>query len=267
MLILTKGEYYGASSSITPVDGVLIGLTRYQGGTKISPMHAHENPHLSFVLHGTMGVRRKDIYCSEQKLESFSFMRAGEMHQNTVYSDYCKNINLEFEPDFFAKYDLEPSAISPDAFTSEPGSALLMIRLYRELLHKDENFSDSIHMLLLDATANWKRSNEQLIPPWMNTVSELLRDKWNDPVSLQDLSRAAGVHSVTISKYFARFFGCSLGAYRRKLKIERAIQMIVSTDMPLTDITFICGFFDQSHFIRVFKAHAGLLPKQLRSQR
>ncbi|WP_420477497.1 helix-turn-helix transcriptional regulator, partial [Noviherbaspirillum sp. ST9] len=153
-------------------------------------------------------------------------------------------MNLELEPGFFDKYGLSPTAISPLAF-SRPGSVLLMVLLYRELRHRDENFSDSIHMLLLDAVAGWKQSDRQLMPSWVNTIDELLRDKWNAPVSLRELAGAVDVHPVTISKYFARYFGCSLGEYRRKLKVERAIALISSTNQSLTEIGYACGFFDQ----------------------
>ncbi len=57
-----------------------------------------------------------------------------------------------------------------------------------------------------------------------------------------------GVHPVTISKYFPRYFSCTLGEYMRKLKIEKSLSLIKSPGNSLTNVAYACGFFDQSHF-------------------
>lgn len=263
MLVLTTGEYLGSVSSTTSAGGVLIGITQYHGASGLSPEHYHENPHLSFVLKGTMCVKRKDA--SGLKAEQCSYMRAGEVHQNAVHSTHCKNMNLELEPGFFTRYDITESDITPGSISDHPGSTLLMVRLYRELSIQDDLFEDSLHALLLGATREWKISAGNTPPAWVKTARELLHDQWNEKVCLQQIAQMANVHPVTISKYFTRYFGATFGEYRRKLKIGRAVSLLTSTCMPLTEVSYACGFFDQSHFTRAFKDHTSLLPKDLRS--
>jgi len=41
--------------------------------------------------------------------------------------------------------------------------------------------------------------------------------------------------------------------------------MISSTDRNLTDIAVDCGFYDSSHFYRVFKKFTGYTPKKYRA--
>jgi len=263
MLVLNKGAYLGSVRSTTSTGGVLIGITEYQAELVMSPMHYHENPHLSFVLKGSMGVRRKDHSCSNQKLESVSFMRSGEVHQNSVQSELCKNMNLELEPEFFTKYGLTEDAIHSGIPTDHPGAALLMVRLYHELLVSDEHLADSVHMLLLAASSFWKKDTLQF-PSWVNKVRELLNDNWNKPVTLNELASVAGVHPVTVSRHFTRYFGANFGEYRRRMKVQRAIHLISAGNVSLTDVGYACGFFDQSHFIRAFKDFTSMLPKDFR---
>lgn len=263
MLVLNKGEYLGYVHSSTSTGGVLIGITEYQAEQVMSPMHYHENPHLSFVIKGVMGVRRKDHSCSDQTIESISFMRSGEIHQNSIHSDRCKNMNLELEPDFFTKYGVVEDDINLGIQANRPATALLMVRLYKELLTADEHLADSVHISLLAASAGWKKDTLQF-PSWVNIVKELLNDKWNQPVNLDELASAAGVHPVTVSRYFTRYFGTSFGEYRRRIKVERAIQLISEGNIPLTELSYACGFFDQSHFIRAFKDFTSMLPKDFR---
>jgi len=100
------------------------------------------------------------------------------------------------------------------------------------------------------------------MPPWILQLKTLLLDRWDETPALEELSLILGVHPVTISRYFPLYFNCSLGEYMRKIKIEKAIQMIQTRQMPLTAIAHACGFFDQSHFTRTFKQVTGFLPKQ-----
>jgi AraC family transcriptional regulator len=263
MIVLTKGEYLGSVHSTTSAEGVLIGITEYQEDQILSPMHYHENPHLSFVLKGNMCVKRKKLTGSDQAMESSSFMRSGEVHQNSIHSTHCKNMNLELELDFFKRYSITEDRINLGLLKDQPGTALLMVRLYRELLIADEHLSDSLHMLLLGAAARW-RNNLLQFPSWVNTVRELLNDRWYDQVTLNEIALAAGVHPVTVCKYFTRYFGMGFGEYRRQLKVERAIHLIAAGNIPLTEIGYTCGFFDQSHFVRAFKDFTAMLPKDFR---
>ncbi|NRF37524.1 helix-turn-helix transcriptional regulator [Pedobacter sp. LMG 31643] len=49
---------------------------------------------------------------------------------------------------------------------------------------------------------------------------------------------SAGVHPVTVSKYFNRYFGMGFGKYRRQLKVERAIHLIATGNVSLTEVGY-----------------------------
>nr|WP_314896733.1 AraC family transcriptional regulator [uncultured Flavobacterium sp.] len=52
----------------------------------------------------------------------------------------------------------------------------------------------------------------------------------------------------------------SFGEYIRKLRIEKAIQLMQSSQYSLSEIAYLTGFSDQSHFNRIFKKHSGKTP-------
>jgi AraC family transcriptional regulator len=123
-----------------------------------------------------------------------------------------------------------------------------------------------MRMLLLDYLHRSERWREpSVIPEWLKKVQDLLHDRWQDKVCLTELSHAVDVHPVTISHYFPKFFSCTLGAYMRKLKVEKALSMLNSSGESLSAIAYDCGFFDQSHFIRTFKELTGFLPGHYRA--
>ncbi|WP_449437172.1 helix-turn-helix transcriptional regulator [Pedobacter steynii] len=134
--------------------------------------------------------------------------------------------------------------------------------MYKELQVQDRICNDSIEMLILNLIQTKSPALKGRLPRWTQLVQELLYDNWNQEMSLYQIASAAGIHPVTVSKYFARYFGCSMGEYRRRLKIERALQLMRSSDKSLSEIAYTCAFFDQSHFIRAFREATGISPKQ-----
>jgi len=260
MLKLSRGEYQGTVSSRVSNAGWLIGITEYHREVSKPLLHSHENPHLSFGLTGQMAVGRKWHSGLNSNMEQFSYVRAGEEHQIFLVSPTGKNINLELEPEFLKRYDLQEADF--EKLTETPGASYIMLQLYKELHFQDHLFSDNIDVLLLSLLQPQLLTIGKGAPQWTAIARELLCDNWNSEVSLQQIALAADVHPVTISKYFARYFGCSLGEYRRRLKIERSLQLMNNSNLSFTEIAYTCAFFDQSHFIRAFKEATGLSPKQ-----
>jgi AraC family transcriptional regulator len=71
---------------------------------------------------------------------------------------------------------------------------------------------------------------------------------------------------VTLARTFRRTFGCTVGEYLRRLRIERAAEQLVSGDLPLAEIALAAGFADQSHFSNVFRRRTGVSPSAFRRE-
>jgi transcriptional regulator GlxA family with amidase domain len=68
--------------------------------------------------------------------------------------------------------------------------------------------------------------------------------------------------------HFARAFKQTVGmpphGYVLQRRIERAQHMLVSTQLPLSEIALSAGFSDQSHLARHFRRMTGLSPSLVR---
>ena len=60
-------------------------------------------------------------------------------------------------------------------------------------------------------------------------------------------------------------YGRTIGEYVRRLRIERAARELSHGGSPIAAIGLRAGFFDQSHFSRVFRDHTGLTPAAFRA--
>lgn len=260
MQILGQGEYVGDILNRVQEGGIYASVSQYNKNLFNDSWHCHENAHISFVLKGGCSEKKKNLY--ERLPGRTTFYLSGEPHQ-IINMHNSLHVNLEMDDSFFARFGFTEDVFGKTV-QKTPDARFLMLKVYRELLANDDFVLSSVQMLLLDflhRAEKWRY--EEKIPEWMQQVHDLMNDRWAETLTLGDLSSAAGVHPVTISHYFPCYFACTLGAYMRKLKVEKSLELL-QTSASLTGIAYACGFFDQSHFIRTFKQFTGFLPADYR---
>lgn len=121
----------------------------------------------------------------------------------------------------------------------------------------------SVEVCLLQILSEMLRSGEISVrskPLWVNKAKEILHDQFAEKQSLIELSHSLGIHPVHLSRDFPKYFRCSLGDYLRKLRIEKSLSLLTDKKYSLTQVSFECGFSDQSHFTRCFKEIIGINP-------
>lgn len=221
-------------------------------------LHYHDEPHLTFILNGGVVDKRKYL---ENELFSgeLMFFHAGEPHQTISKSFPTKYISLQFQSDFYRQNsDVEQKIKS--SLKKTPNAKFSMLKIYSELFFNDEFSQTSIEMLTFNIFA--ENIDSKNFPVWLKHIVEYLNDNWNQEISLEELANVVNVHPKTISKYFPKYFNCTFGEYRRKIKIEKSLSLIKTRQKSLTDVAYECGFYDQSHFTATFKGLTGFLPKQ-----
>jgi AraC family transcriptional regulator len=262
MKYFTKGKYLGSTKCELESEGNFMMITSYWNCPD-SDWHYHENSFFTFVLNGGCQEVRKG-YIHESRPGDLLYFEKGIIHKNSRYTQYSRNFNLELSDKWLTDYDVQ-FKIEPAGFALRKCDfKFLFIRLYDEFLNQDSASSVSMNNILLQIMGNKIHEIRSGTPSWVPKIKEFLYDNWATNFTLKELSAIVGIHPVTISKNFTRYFGCTLGEYIRKIRIEKAIGMIRTTNLTLTDIAFTCGFADQSHFIRTFTKYTGTLPLHFR---
>ena len=136
-------------------------------------------------------------------------------------------------------------------------------------LQKEKHTQNPAEHSLLDVYHKFlkQKSSQKKIPAWAKELREIIQDKIDTDlsVSLKELSQTLQVHPAYLSREFSKYFNdLSFGDYIRKLRIEKAIHLLQSSKYSLTEIAYLTGFSDQSHFTRIFKKHAGTNPSSFR---
>jgi AraC family transcriptional regulator len=105
-----------------------------------------------------------------------------------------------------------------------------------------------------------------LSPVRLRRVVELVRTTIEGEVTLDQLAESAGLSTAHFSHTFRRSTGQSPHQFVLRQKVERAKEMLRTSEMRVLDVAVACGFKTQQHFARVFRRICGMSPTGYRQQ-
>ncbi|MBC8033074.1 MAG: chromate resistance protein [Chitinophagaceae bacterium] len=135
-------------------------------------------------------------------------------------------------------------------------------------LQKEKHTQQPAEQLLLNVWNNYlnsKTGTRKKIPAWAKELKEIIQDQIDSNLTLKELSKGLEINPSYLSREFSKHFeNLTFGEYIRKTRIEKAIELMQSPSYSLTEIAYLTGFSDQSHFTRIFKRHTGSNPSEYR---
>src|SRR5258708_27077120 len=134
-------------------------------------------------------------------------------------------------------------------------------------LQKEKHTQNPIENLLLDVYKKFLKKKSGKVPEWAKELKEIIQDQidTNLTLSLKEVSQSLHVHPSYLSREFSKYFDdLTFDDYIRKLRIEKSIQLLKDSKHSLSEIAYLTGFSDQSHFNRIFKKVTGKNPSAYR---
>lgn len=89
---------------------------------------------------------------------------------------------------------------------------------------------------------------------------------YTKPITLEQIAQALGYNKFHISREISSLFGCNLRMLINSYRIGMAQNLLISTDLPVSQIAKECGFKNQSAFNRIFLSQTGITPGCYRRQ-
>ncbi|MDE3132633.1 MAG: AraC family transcriptional regulator [Acidobacteriota bacterium] len=86
-----------------------------------------------------------------------------------------------------------------------------------------------------------------------------LRERWDQPVPLAELSAVAGLTRFELVRRFRERTGLTPHAFQTNLRIERA-RALLRAGGAIAEVAATCGFADQPHLTRTFRRAVGVTP-------
>lgn len=105
------------------------------------------------------------------------------------------------------------------------------------------------------------------LAPWQERhVKALIDDNLDGNITVSRLAEACGLSIRHFGRAFRESVGLPPHRWLLKRRVTRAQDMLSRSRPSVAAVAVACGFVDQSHLTRVFKANVGLTPAQWRRQ-
>lgn len=98
----------------------------------------------------------------------------------------------------------------------------------------------------------------------LTPVCEYVLAHFAQPITVGDLARRAHFSVSQLQREFQRLFGMAPSEYLLRVRLLMARRALEQSAAPAGQIALDCGFYDQSHFNRAFRAATGLRPLDYR---
>jgi len=140
--------------------------------------------------------------------------------------------------------------------------------LYKQNHLQNSPFENLLHEVY-DKFLSDKKSKSKKTPSWVKDLKNMIQDQIDTQFTfdLRQISNDLELNPSYVSREFSKYFeDLNFGDYVRKLRIEKAVVLIETSSYTLTEIAYMTGFSDQSHFTRIFKLHTGKNPSSYRKK-
>lgn len=95
-------------------------------------------------------------------------------------------------------------------------------------------------------------------------AQEWAMKNWNKPITQADWSQQVGMSERTLSRRFKLATGMTPLHWVREIKMEKARELLRSTNLPAEEIADATGYNDASYFSRIFSQVTGVTPQKYR---
>jgi len=116
----------------------------------------------------------------------------------------------------------------------------------------------------LDPAAETRHANLLVrggLSPWqLRRVCEHIAAHLEDPLAIEDLANLARVSAGHFNRAFRRSLGVTPHTFILSKRIDRAKDLLLTTEAPIREIALDCGFSDQAHLTRLFSRSEGVGP-------
>lgn len=113
-----------------------------------------------------------------------------------------------------------------------------------------------------------RRSTETLAldNPELAQAVAFIREHAAEPIQVDDVLQVVAISRRQLERHFQEFLGRSPAEEIRRVRLERAKELLAQTDLPIPKVAAACGFGTGEYLATIFKQSTGLTPLKYRSQ-
>ena len=268
--------------------------TPYSPETESSFLHIHDFVEISIVVEGK-GIHRTLHQTTECNVGDVYIINVGTPHAYfATDTGECPTIcNLIFDPIDILEGDyasVDHSDYCYGIFRKDSLMAYIMLTdnsmadisgilecIERELEGQNYQWQEALKAHLInfliktsryisfdEAVSSNKESKEHFLAL---SITRKILDHYNDSnLTLQKIAESLFVSPSSAGRAFRKVMGENFADYVRRVRVEKASQLLLETKLTNEQIVYACGLHDVPNFYYQFKKHTGMTPLAYRKQ-
>ena len=96
--------------------------------------------------------------------------------------------------------------------------------------------------------------------PKLSRVIQIMEQAIEEPISPSTLARDVGMSTRQLERLFRRYLNRSPKRYYMELRLQKARNLLMQTDMSVINVALACGFASPSHFSKCYRSHYNTTP-------
>lgn len=256
----------------------------------ITPPHWHKHTELIYMLRGSASIYINGnlFRCSEGEI---AYIPNGSLHTiipdgnskycailigDTLFNNYISDIHYkEYVYLFLNNYDIMPFVILKkaeyyislksivdeiiDEINSKDIGYQLVIKSHISKLFVYVIRFAAYNKIPFDDIKNENIKN-------LKKVFDFIDSNYQNKITISEMTKLTNFSPQHFCRIFKAYTGKTFVEYVTLIRLENAKNLIVNTDIPITQISSITGFCNANYFDRVFKKYFGSRPSDIRKK-
>lgn len=232
------------------------------------PIHWHEHLEIHYIIEGTAVERCENDVFTVNAGECI-IINSNELHEGIggkcrylcilIPQHFAKNSNIIFNRiindstiEEMMKYTIEEYINSEKASDIAIAGyvALILSRLYRNYVFreiKEENYKVYTQRMLL-----------------LNEIIKFTHENFSNDIDLRSITDRFNINMYHFCHIFKAYTGKTFKEYLNNVRIDKAEELLMTTDDTVSEIAFMCGFNDSNYLSRKFRQLKGMTPREAR---
>lgn len=151
-----------------------------------------------------------------------------------------------------------------DAFICKPfHQETLLVRI--ENIFKNRRILKEKYMNTLISSKTDNKKSSDINIEFLQSVTNIIHAELNNPdLSSTFLASKMAMSVSQLNRKINGTTGHSTTSYVLKIKLDKAKKLLANNDMSIAEVSDMCGFYDPSHFSRMFKKEFGVSPSNFK---
>lgn len=198
---------------------------------------------------------------------AFALAKAGLLdgRRATIHWENQDGFAEEFEE---VKLTKSVFVMDGNRLTTAGGTASLDLMLKLIAADQGEDLANTVADQLIYTAIRTDQDTQRLsIPtrigvrhPKLSQVIQMMEAAIEEPISPADLAEDVGMSTRQLERLFRRYLNRSPKRYYMELRLQKARNLLMQTDMSVINVALACGFASPSHFSKCYRAHYQTTP-------